>query len=126
MSHEIEAELTTLAARMKNFAEILVLAAREGRMTGYTPMTKIIWPSGTIYTHLACGNVLRGSDLAREVRKGLGGSEWSMTPLEHLLRQVRPGDTPATSETLAQFVAVLRPYLLQPEKPMPATQQTLW
>jgi hypothetical protein len=123
---EIEEELSALAAKMKNFAEILVLATREGRMTGYTPMTEIIWPAGTIYTHLECGNVLRGSDLSREVRKGLGGSEWLMTPLQHLLRSVRPGETPATNEALAQFVEVLRPYLLYPEKIPPAIQQKLW
>ncbi len=95
-------------------------------MSGYTPMTEIIWPAGTIYTHLARGNVMRGSELAREVRLELGQSEWSNTPLQNLLWVVRPGDRPATSEPLKVFVALLSAYLLYPDKAERATQQSLW
>jgi hypothetical protein len=122
-----EQELKILAARMPNFAEILVKEARAGRMTGYEPMTEIISPAGTIYTHLARGNVLRGVDLAHEVRKALGQSEWLPTSLEKLLLTVRPGDKPHTSEPLKLFVDLLRPHLLYPESAkIQATQERLW
>jgi hypothetical protein len=115
-------ELTILAGRMPNFAEILHKAAREGRITGYTPPTKYIWPSAAIYTHLARGDVLRGVDLAREIRRELQQNEWLLSPLEKLVHAVRPGDTPATCEALARFTALLRPYLLYPEvKSKPVT-----
>jgi len=107
--------------------EILSKAAREGRMSGYTPMTEIIWPAGTMFTHLARGNVMRGSELAREVRLELGQSEWLLTPLQQLVWAVRPGDKPAISEPLKQFVAFLEPYLLYPGvKPVQVEQQSLW
>lgn len=122
----IEQELTILARSFPNFAEILIKAARRGYITGYTPPTQIIDPAGTIYTHLA-RDVLRGIDLAHEVRRELGQSEWIPTPLEKLLSSVRPGDKPATSEPLARFVDLLKPYLLYPDqlagKP---TQERLW
>jgi len=123
----IDQELAILAVRMPNFAEILYKAAREGRMSGYTPMTEIIWPAGTMYTHLARGNVMRGSELAREVRLELGQSEWLLTPLQKLVWTVRLGDKPATSEPLKQFVDLLKPYLLYPDvKSVQAEQQSLW
>ena len=122
-----EQELAILARRMPNFAEILTAAARRGQMTGYEPPTHIIAPAGAIYTHLARGDVLRGVDLGREVSKELGQSEWLCTPLEKLLNTVRPGDKPATSEPLAQFVELLRPYLLYPDKKAnKIEQQSLW
>src|SRR6266542_3164058 len=86
----MDKELAILAARMPNFAEILSKAAREGRVTGYTPPTKIIWPAGEIYTHLARGDVLHGLDLAHEIRRELGQEEYAMTPLQILLSAVRP------------------------------------
>jgi hypothetical protein len=104
-------ELASLSRRMPNFAEILHKAACEGRITGYTPPTKIIWPAGGIYTHLAGGDVLRGGDLAREVRRELGQSEWLLSPLEQLVFPVRPGDKPDTCMPLAKLIDLLRPYL---------------
>ncbi len=123
----IEQELSILARRMPNFAEILYKAAKLGQMTGYTPPTQIIWPAGTAYTHLARGNVMRGLDLAHEVREESGQSKWQLSPLEKLLYAVRPGDKPATSEPLKTFLKLLEPYLLYPEKkPAQAEQQSLW
>jgi len=123
----INQELVCLSRRMPNFAEILSKAAREGRMSGYTPMTEITWPAGTIYTHLARGNVMHAIALAHEIRLELGQSEWVLTPLQNLLWVVRSGDKPATSEPLKQFVDLLKPYLLYRDvKPVQAEQQSLW
>jgi hypothetical protein len=123
----IEQELTLLKARMPNFAEILFSAAREGKIAGHIPMTHNIWPAGTIYTHLARGDFMRGRDLAYEIRVELGQSKWNPSPLQLLVGTVQPGDKPATSESLAQFVELLRPYLLVPDiNPVWVEQQRLW
>jgi hypothetical protein len=123
----IDQELILLKGRMLNFAEILYSAAREGRIAGHTPMTHNIWPSGTIYTHLARGDFMRGRDLAYEIRVELGQSKWNPSPLQLLVGTVQPGDKPATSEPLAHFVELLRPYLLSPDTKLPkAEQQRLW
>ena len=127
MEPTVEQELTILARRFPHFAKVLEEAALFGRMSGYSPMTTIIWPAGTISVHLAHGNAIRSLALVEEICQELHSSPLRLTPLQKLLWAVRAGDKPATSEPLKRFVDLLQPYLPTSEmKAIQATQLFLW